>query len=84
VSRILKVPNNSSRQLYISYLQTAELVRLVEACDQYLYGLRRYGGGRRQLIYWDIRDDAIMELRGRQLELFKGPQTRPADELELG
>jgi hypothetical protein len=64
----------NSRQLYLSYLQTSVLVNVVHSCEEALYLTRpRLPKARAQLMR-DIRDDAILELRGRQLELFSPPK----------
>jgi hypothetical protein len=65
-----------SRNLYLSYLTTDSLVRVVEKCDELLARCPRRVPVDTELLYWDIRDDALLELRGRQLELFKAPASR--------
>jgi hypothetical protein len=67
----------SARNLYVSYLQTEVLVQVVNRCDHELYlEAGRLSPGRRQVIL-GVREDCLLELRGRQLELFKGPEDPP-------
>jgi hypothetical protein len=63
-----------SRKLYLSYLRTDALVRVVDNCDAFFNRPRRLRPDKQELLMWDIRDDALLELRGRQLDLFKAPE----------
>ena len=76
--KLLGINVRNGRHLYLSYLQTDELVRVVDRCEEVLYGLRRPPAAGYLSLYWDIRADALIELRGRQLELFKAPPVQGA------
>jgi hypothetical protein len=72
LANLFRIPGNS-RQLYLSYLTTDALSSVVEHCDEVIFlpakMMHRVNVG----LYKAIRHDAITELRGRQLNLFKGP-----------
>lgn len=69
----LGVPHRDSRQLYLAYLRTDVLSTLVEQLEGRIYAARRSRDRRRLELYQDMLEDAILELRGRQLELFSDP-----------
>jgi hypothetical protein len=64
----------ASRNLYVSYLQTEVLVQVVNRCDHELYLDRARLSKLRRDVILGVREDCLLELRGRQLELFKGPE----------
>lgn len=73
IHKDLNIPRGNMRQLYLSYLKTATLVTLVNDCEDRIFLAKCEVDKRRRELYQTIRDDAVCELRGRQLELFAEP-----------
>jgi hypothetical protein len=67
------------RKLYLSYLQTEALTQVIVNVEDWFVIYGKSSDRERRNLMNDIRHDALTELRGRQLELFKGPKPAPED-----